>query len=614
MGRRIETTPLPRVAAIYARVSTTAQDTPEKTSLDTQEAGCKRWAVENDWLVDDRFTYRDRHSGEELWERPELTKLREAARARSFGVLVCLSIDRLSRDPIHLGILLDELARQGIGVQFVTEDLDDSPEAALIRFIKGYAGKVENERRRERIIRAMRARVERGQPVATGRAPYGYAWADERKTRLIANPLTAPIVQRIFRDYAAGMTLRQLAATLTADGIPTPTGKRPNWNPVVIAYLLRASLYWGEPVALKTRSETVPLDQRAFYRGKSRAVVLPQVERAKLSPDFAQPLVSPVVAAAVQRRLRLNQQLATRSAKDPESALLRGLARCGLCGGVLRANRIPSNQRLDGTIPVRYVCRNALKVKADHEHGRFCTPHIIQGDTLDTAVWEKAAAALRDPDLIRQELERMRKADPPGTADLAALDGRVAALSRKISSLMETAEYATDVDARRELAAQIDLYTQQKRQTEAERAQVTQLSAAWDHERVQLETLTEQIARVAANLESWGYAEKRAALLALKAEVTVYAPGHTPRAELTIRLPLRGQLALPPPLGVLGSPESCDVRYNHPLGDWSYLCAVSRRRERVHAQVRRATGEERQFERLRATGSNPRPPGRERRQ
>jgi len=106
-----------------------------------------------------------------LWERPELTRLREAARARQFGVLVCHSIDRLSRDPIHLGILLDELARIGIPAEFVTEALDDTPEAALIRFIKGYAGKVENERRRERQIRATHARAERGFPIATGRAP-----------------------------------------------------------------------------------------------------------------------------------------------------------------------------------------------------------------------------------------------------------------------------------------------------------------------------------------------------------------------------------------------------------------------------------------------------------
>jgi site-specific DNA recombinase len=568
MGRRIELAPLPHIAATYARVSTILQGAADKTSLATQEAGCKRWATENDWLLDDRFAFRDRHSGDELWERPELTRLREAARARQFGLLACHSIDRLSRDPIHLGILLDELARQGIGVQFVTEELDDSPEAALIRFIKGYAGKVENERRRERIIRAMHARIDRGLPVANGRAPFGYQWADERKTSLVPNPLTAPVIVRIFHDYAAGMTLRQLAAALTADCIPTPTGKRPNWNPVVIAYLLRASLYWGEPVTLKTRTEAVPPDRRAFYRGKSRTVVLPQEERAKLPPDVAPPLVAPVVAAEVQRRLRLNQQLATRSAKDPQSALLRGLVRCGLCGGGVRANRIPSNKRLDGTIPVRYVCRNALRVKADDKHGRLCTPHIIQADTLDAAVWEQVAAVLRDPRLIEQEMERMREAEPPGTADLAALDACVQTLTRRIDSLTETAGYATDPDARRELAAQIDLYTQQKRQTEAERTQVAQLSAAWARERLQLEALTEQIAHVAANLESWGYSEKRAALLALKADVTVFAPSSTPRAELSIRLPIRGQLILPPPLGVLGKPESCDVRYNHSLGDW----------------------------------------------
>ncbi len=94
-----------------------------------------------------------------------------------------------------------------------------------------------------------------------------------------------------------------------------------------------------------------------------------------------------------------------------------------------------------------------------------------------------------------------------------------------------------------------------------------------------LETLTEQIAHVAANLEIWGYAEKRAALLALKAEVTVYAPSHTTRAELTIRLPIRGQLTLPPPLGVLGRPDSCDVRYNLQLGDWFRLRILARRRD-----------------------------------
>jgi len=81
---------------------------------------------------------------------------------------------------------------------------------------------------------------------------------------------------------------------------------------------------------------------------------------------------------------------------------------------------------------------------------------------------------------------------------------------------------------------------------------VAQLAADWDRERLQLETLTQAVAQVAANagtqIENWGYAEKRTALIALKCDVTVYPPGHTPRADLTIRLPLRGALKLTPPL------------------------------------------------------------------
>jgi hypothetical protein len=138
----------------------------------------------------------------------------------------------------------------------------------------------------------------------------------------------------------------------------------------------------------------------------------------------------------------------------------------------------------------------------------------------------------------------MRETAPPGTADLAALDARVLTIGRRISSLMETAEYVGDSDARRDLAAQIDLYTKQKRKTEAERAQVAALAADWDREALALEALTALVQDATVNLESWGYAEKRSALLALKTVVTLHPPGHTPRAEGTIRLPLRGVLTL----------------------------------------------------------------------
>jgi len=547
MSKHAEPTPLPRIAATYARVSSLAQDAEDKTSLDTQEAGSQRWAREHDWLLDDQFAYRDRHTGEELWERPALTRLREAARARQFGILVCHSTERLSRKTVHLFILVDELARLGIEVAFVTEPLPDSPEAQLLLLIRGYAGEVESERRRERQMRATHERVHTYKlPIRTGPAPYGYLWASADKAAYIIDPETAPIVVRIFTDYAHGKTLREIAAALTAEGIPTPTRQNPIWGGGVIRYLLRQSIYWGAPMTGKTRTEPVPLDVRDQYARKSVARLLPVDEQTALPADTAPALVSPSVALEVQRRLHTNQQMASHVAKDPESALLRGLVRCGLCGGSAHVNRrSPVAMRKDGTIPVRYVCRNALRTPRDATHGRKCTPHPILCETLDASVWDVFASALRDPRLITQELEQMRKTEPPGTADLAALDARLLTLARKTTSLMETAALVNDPDARRDLAAQIDLNATQKRQTESERTKVAQLAATWEHERLQLETLTEQITRVAAHLDRWDYAQKRAALIALKAEVTVYEPGHTPgRAELAIRLPLHGRILL----------------------------------------------------------------------
>jgi hypothetical protein len=129
--------------------------------------------------------------------------------------------------------------------------------------------------------------------------------------------------------------------------------------------------------------------------------------------------------------------------------------------------------RKDGTIPTCFVCSNSKRVVRDAQHGRLCTPHQVYCETLDAAVWARVEALLRDPRTVAQEVERTRAIDPPGMADLAALDARLLALTRKKDSLKETAGYATDSETRRDLAGQIDLHVRQKRQTEAARADRT---------------------------------------------------------------------------------------------------------------------------------------------
>src|SRR6266511_4280030 len=157
----------PLSAAIYVRVSTTGQE-EEGTSLQTQEAACRAYAAERGWTLDEAHVYRETHTGTQLWERPKLTALREAVRRREVNRVACYAIDRLSRDPVHLGVIISEAEHAGAEVEFVSEPLGNSPEDQLIRFVRGYAGKVEHLKITERTIRGKRARALAGKHAASG--------------------------------------------------------------------------------------------------------------------------------------------------------------------------------------------------------------------------------------------------------------------------------------------------------------------------------------------------------------------------------------------------------------------------------------------------------------
>jgi site-specific DNA recombinase len=305
---------LPHRAAIYTRVSTKRQaDEPNKTSLETQEAGARRLAAADGFPVSEEHLFVDKHSGEELHERPGLTALREAAKRREFSHLYVHSTDRLSRDAIHLGIVLEEMERAAVTVKFVTEPLDDSDEGQVMRFLKGWSGKIDNAKRREAAMRAKRARAERGRPIPGHKPPYGYRWAEIRdkdgkllRERLEPDAATWPTIKRIWHEAAAGTTLRGLAGRLTAEGVPTPMGRSAVWYPEVIRGILSNPLYWGQPQAL--RSMAVPVDKsvRDRYASKSRTVPRGTDGQVSLGAGVAPAVVTATEAEQVHVRLRLN--------------------------------------------------------------------------------------------------------------------------------------------------------------------------------------------------------------------------------------------------------------------------------------------------------------------
>jgi site-specific DNA recombinase len=525
-GRRRKTPSGPERAALYPRVSGKSQE-EDGTSLGTQEARMRAYARSKGYTVDDAHVLPEVHTGTELWERPLLTKLREFVRRRDVDVVIAYAIDRLSRDPVHLGVILAEADHAGARVEFVTEPLDDSPEGPLIRFVRGYAAKIEHEKIKERTLRGKRARAEAGKLVPGCRPRYGYRFT-AGKASYRPDPATATIVRRMFALAEQGVTVRGIAARLSEDGVPTPARAARAWSHTTVRTILRDPIYTGQGAAWRF---VVVRDRQ---RGTKNVRWRDPSERVTLPTGTVPTLVDASTFAAVQTRLRLNQERAARNNRAPHLTLLRGgFARCGHCGYAMQAQATKGGRRGYGA--VIYRCARASAV--DGEECQF----NIRAAILDRAAWEPIEALLRNPASVRTKLEQSRTADPSAD-DLAGVERSLARVARQQRNLVE--QLANLRGAAADLVAQkLAVLETERERLGDERAALLARQEAWRAGQERLDEFERWCATVAADLGSASYDEKRRALDLLNVRVRVWRTGHDPRYEVSASVGLASAAA-----------------------------------------------------------------------
>ena len=513
-------TPQPR-AAIYCRVSTPGQEL-DGTSLETQEAACRAFAADRGYLVDEAHVYREVFSGAALHERRRLAELRSAARASAIDRVVCHAVDRLSRNQAHLYILAEELEGAGARLEFVTEIFEDSAVGKFLRSAKAFAAEIEREKFLERSLRGKRARLSAGK-LLPGKSPlYGYAW-DASKTRYLINPITAPVARRVFAESLAGRSLRAIAGGLTADGIPTPRGAK-LWDFVVVRNILCNPSYTGEAYAFRMKHVRVA----GTHRTQTRHIPRPREEWVPLPEGTIPALVDPATFAAVQERLRRNQQQASRRLRNPEAYLLRGgYVRCGYCGYSMSLH----HKTARGRPTVAYEC-----VRRSRSAG-LCTQHGMPTQVLDAAVWARVEAVLTRPEIIEQELQRL-EGDDPTEAELAAVDRASADVSRRQANLSRSLSLFEDQEAAAPVVAEMEVLRAQERSLEAERQTLLARRASWATGQQRLADLQAWCRQVGTRLRDLTYQQRRMALDALGIEVRVWKADHDPRYSITANIPL----------------------------------------------------------------------------
>ena len=501
MSRR-STIPETKRCVIYCRVSSHEQGSNH--SLPTQEAACRAFAAVQGWVV--VGCEQEQHSGADLQGREGLQRALRLLEDGAADVLLAYSTDRLSREQLHIGVILDRVLRAGASLQFVTEDFENSPVGKFLLSARTFAAELELAKITERTQRGRRARVASGKPLVSPRAPYGYQW-NEDKSGYVLDPATAPIVRQIFDWALEGQSLRSIGTRLLARGIPSPTGNA-KWTPAVTRALLLRSVYTGDADAFALRYTRRP------DGGQTRRATLPE-ERMRVL-NVAPAIVTVEQHAAVQARLAINKQTSPRNNRQPEAALLRsGFIRCGYCGWAMAVrNPIPSQAGYSAT----YSC-NSRSMRV-HE----CPQPRISTSMIDAPVWQSVAEVLRDPAIIAREVTKHRR---EGGLDrqLGALEARLARIATKQARLAQAIAEVDDAETAAPLYAELKRLADEKQQGARDHHALQQRIADAKADEAKLQTLADWCARVSANLEELTYDEKRLALEALGVQVRVWRKG-----------------------------------------------------------------------------------------
>lgn len=364
--------------AVYARYS---DDKQSPHSIEDQVRICRMHADKQGWRLVE--TYSDAAiSGSTVILRPGVQALLRDALDGRFDIVLAEALDRLSRDQEDIAGLFKRLRFAGVPIITLSEGEISELHVGLkgtmnALFLKDLAAKTH---------RGNRGRIEAGK-VAGGNS-YGYRVIREIDAagkvttgeRAIV-PHEAECVRRIFRDYAAGKSPRQIAIDLNAENVPSPKGGR--WSDIAIrghyaiqSGILNNSLYVGKLVWNRRR------DVRDPDTGRVRHRVNPQSEWVYAEAPHLRIVDDELWQAAKARQAefaRAYQEAVANGAEGLQAAasgrrpstLLSGLVQCGACGGTIarRGNaRLACVSHLKGK-----GCANTSTVRADLLEQRVLT-------------------------------------------------------------------------------------------------------------------------------------------------------------------------------------------------------------------------------------------------
>lgn len=231
-------------AAVYIRVSTDEQ-AREGYSLDAQLKAIKKYAQNNDILIDSKYIFSDEGiSGRKAEKRPAFMEMIKQAKSKpkKFDVILVHKFDRFSRNREDSVVYKSLLKKEyGIPVISISEPLDPDDKMSVIMeaFLEAMA---------EYYSLNLSGEVKKGQLEKHSKGElqtnpsFGY---NVSNNRLIINENESKVVKMIFEQYAIdNLPMMQIAKNVNALNVKTKRGR--SFENRTIYYILNNPVYIGK--------------------------------------------------------------------------------------------------------------------------------------------------------------------------------------------------------------------------------------------------------------------------------------------------------------------------------------------------------------------------------
>lgn len=229
--------------AIYTRVS--HEDQVTKMGLEYQENLCRELCEYKNYEIYDIYREEGISGVINVYDRKEMKRLLEDAKAKKIQHIMACSIDRISRRG-HITMQFYETLKD-LGIGFITykERIDSStPRGKFLLSVFAYASEMELAISKERASFGREHRKLLDGECGGGMT-FGYKRIDKQ---LVVDSQTVPIIKSIYDAYyKKNISMNQIAKFLTEEKIPTPRGKE-KWYPSTVSKILfdNYSKYTGE--------------------------------------------------------------------------------------------------------------------------------------------------------------------------------------------------------------------------------------------------------------------------------------------------------------------------------------------------------------------------------